>query len=363
MSLLETFFPKPDLRAEPERPMVTDILDSLKEGVLIVSENLRIYAANEAAQAAFSRRQEDLVRKRITEVIRDFSLHEAFDRALIENVTSLVRVEIIDQDRRVYDVRVSPFEMEDEARAIGVFYDITQVEHLERVRQAFLSNISHELRTPLTSILAFVETLEDGAIDDEVNKRRFLSVIRKNAERMRHLIDDISELSSIESGNVKIEPKDIDLYTLVREVFINLSAKAEERGIALENEVEPDIKIFADVLRLEQMLTNLVDNAIKFNRRDGAVTVRCVSRDGRNLIEVSDTGEGIMREHVQRIFERFYRVDRARSREVGGTGLGLAIVKHLARLHGGEVSVSSSLGEGSTFSIDLPRHPAPSIQA
>jgi two-component system phosphate regulon sensor histidine kinase PhoR len=330
------------------------ILDSLSESVLVVSENLRIYAANEAAQDAFSRNNEKLTGKRITEIIRDFALHEAFDKALLKQATSVVRVEIIDQDRRVYDVRVSPFEMDDEGRAIGVFYDISQVEHLERVRQAFLSNISHELRTPLTSILAFVETLEDGAIDDEANKRRFLSVIRKNAERMRHLIDDISELSSIESGNVRIEPKEIDLSILVRDVFVNLSAKAEERGIKLELEVEPDTRIYADVLRLEQMLTNLVDNAIKFNRRDGVVTVRCRCINGSHLIDVSDTGEGIMRDHLQRIFERFYRIDRARSREVGGTGLGLAIVKHLARLHGGEVTVSSSLGEGSTFSIDLP---------
>lgn len=352
--MLGTLFTKPETQREPESPRVTEILDSLREGVLIVSDDLRIFAANGSARVAFARTNESLAGKRITEVIRDFALHEAFDRALLKKATTVVRVEIIDQDRRVYDVRVSPFEMEDEGRAIGVFYDITKVEHLERVRQAFLSNISHELRTPLTSILAFVETLEDGAIDDEVNKRRFLSVIRKNAERMRHLIDDISELSSIESGNVKIDPKEIDLHTLVREVFVNLSAKAGERGIALENEVEPKTRVRADVLRLEQMLTNLVDNAIKFNQNEGAVTVRCQDLGGRHVIEVSDTGEGIMRDHLQRIFERFYRIDRARSREVGGTGLGLAIVKHLARLHGGEVNVASSLGEGSTFSIELP---------
>lgn len=334
---------------------MTGILDSLREGVLIVSDDLRIFAANEAARHAFSRRNEELSGKRVSEVLRDFALHEAFDRAFLEDRTSIVRVEIIDQERRIYEVRVSPFEMEDAPRAVGVFYDITQVEHLEQVRQAFLSNISHELRTPLTSILAFVETLEDGAIDDEANKRRFLSVIRKNAERMRHLIDDISELSSIEAGNVKIEPKMIDLYGLVREVFVSLSAKAEERQIFFKNEVQPGTRVFADVLRLEQMLTNLVDNAIKFNSREGAVSVRFFDASGSYIVEVSDTGEGIMREHLQRIFERFYRIDRARSREVGGTGLGLAIVKHLARLHGGEVTVTSTLGEGSTFSIELPK--------
>lgn len=355
MSLTWSVFTRPEMETASERAGVTELLDSLREGIVIVSENLRIFTVNEAARAAFSKRGENLAGRRVSEVIRDFSLHEAFDRALMKDATSTVRIELIDLDRKVYEVRVSPFEMDDTRGAIGVFYDITQVEHLERVRQVFLSNISHELRTPLTSILAFVETLEDGAIDDEVNNRRFLSVIRKNAERMRHLIDDISELSSIEAGNVKIEPKSIDLSGLVREVFTSLSAKAEDREVLFENEVAPETRVFADVLRLEQMLTNLVDNAIKFNSRGGTVTVRCIEAGQSHRIEVTDTGEGIVREHLQRIFERFYRIDRARSREVGGTGLGLAIVKHLARLHGGEVTVASILGEGSTFSIELPK--------
>lgn len=355
MTLLGTLFSTSDAAPEPERPDPSGVLDSLRESIIIVSDNLRVHSANEPARTAFGRRGEVLIGKRITEVIRDFGLHEAFDRALKDGKSSVVRIELIDHDRKVYEVRVVPFDMEDARRAIGVFYDITQIEHLERVRQVFLSNISHELRTPLTSILAFVETLEDGAIDDDANKRRFLSVIRKNAERMRHLIHDISELSSIESGNVRIDRKHLELNGLVREVFASLSAKAEERGIFLENEIEPGVRVYADIIRLEQMLTNLIDNAIKFNTAEGTVTVRCADTPDSQIIEVSDTGEGIMREHLQRIFERFYRIDRARTREVGGTGLGLAIVKHLARLHGGEVTVSSVLGEGSTFRIELPK--------
>ncbi len=339
------------------RPGMIDILDSIREGVIVVSEDLRIFAVNKAAEKAFSRRNDRLDGRRITEAIRDFALHEAFGAAFSKDLTTVVRIELIDLERKVYEVRVSPLEIDGSRRAVGVFYDITQVEHLERVRQAFLSNISHELRTPLTSILAFVETLEDGAIDDEANNRRFLAVIRKNAERMRSLIDDISELSSIEAGNVRIDPKHIDLGNLVREVYASLSAKAESYEILLENNVPPGTKIYADILRLEQMLTNLVDNAIKFSGRGGVVTVRSVEADDSSFVEVVDVGEGIMREHLQRIFERFYRIDRARSREVGGTGLGLAIVKHLARLHGGEVTVSSILGEGSTFRIELPNSP------
>lgn len=212
------------------------------------------------------------------------------------------------------------------------------------------------LITPLTSILAFVETLEDGAIDDEENNQRFLGVIRKNAERMHHLIDDILELSSIEAGKITIAPKEVNLSPLVDEIWINLSSKASERNINLQNKIESAKKIWADKVRLEQMLTNLIDNAIKFNRKNGSVTITCEEKGTNDLISVTDEGEGISNEHLQRIFERFYRTDRARSREIGGTGLGLAIVKHLARLHGGEVSVTSTLGHGSTFIIELPQN-------
>ncbi|MET0752433.1 MAG: ATP-binding protein, partial [Pyrinomonadaceae bacterium] len=217
-------------------------------------------------------------------------------------------------------------------------------------------NISHELRTPLTSILAFVETLEDGAIEDEENNRRFLGVIRRNAERMHRLIDDVLELSSIESGIIEINAKPISLASLVGEVFTNLSNKAGERGIKLVNEVSVDAQVFADAVRLEQMLTNLIDNAVKFNREQGSVIVSFAKNGAKDLISVEDTGEGISGEHLQRIFERFYRTDRARSREIGGTGLGLAIVKHLARLHGGEISVSSNVGKGTAFTVELPQN-------
>jgi two-component system phosphate regulon sensor histidine kinase PhoR len=234
-----------------------------------------------------------------------------------------------------------------------VFFDVTRLERLERVRQEFLSNVSHELRTPLTAILAFVETLESGAIEDIENSQRFLAIIRRNANRMHTLIDDILQLSAIEAGNVPLRTEEIELYPLVNEVFASLAAAAKTRQIVLDNRVDQQAKVFADSRGLEQMLTNLIDNAIKFNRDGGRVSV--THKNGlRDRIRVEDTGEGIPAQHLPRLFERFYRVDRARSREVGGTGLGLAIVKHLARAHGGEVAVESKLGEGSTFAIELP---------
>lgn len=330
------------------------ILDTTREGVIVVDANMCIAQCNVPASVAFGRDSLDLETRRLSEVIRDLDLHEAFRKAIISQTSADVRLELNREGSRKFDVHVAPIELNDANHAIGFFYETTQIDRLETVRQEFLSNISHELRTPLTSILAFVETLEDGAIDDKENNSRFLEVIRRNAERMHSLIADILELSLIESGNVAVEIREIKLSTAVNDVLNSLSAKAKEREIALENKVPEGTTIFADSVRLEQMLTNLVDNAVKFNRQGGTVTVEFMTGDGRDVISVADTGEGILPEHAQRIFERFYRADRARSREIGGTGLGLAIVKHLARLHGGEVFVNSVLGSGTTFRIELP---------
>ncbi len=335
------------------RPMLSKILETMRESVIVVGEDTRILSSNQAAYDAFARKNGALEDKRLSEVIRDLSLHEAFRKALEDGKSSDIELEIPSFENRKFDAHVAPIELDKTNGAIGVFYDITQIERLETVRQEFLSNISHELRTPLTSILAFVETLEDGAITDAENNRHFLAVIRKNAQRMHRLIDDILELSSIESGKIRLEVKQVNLFNLVEEVFTNLSTKARERRIELTNQVPANTFVSADFVRLEQMLTNLIDNAVKFNTEGGKVTVSHSRDDARDTISVSDTGEGISGEHLQRIFERFYRTDRARSREIGGTGLGLAIVKHLARLHGGEVSVNSALGKGSVFSVEL----------
>ena len=354
MSFLTDWFSNRNASENISRPILSEILKTMREGVLVVGEDTRIVASNQAAYNAFARSNGALDKKRLSEVVRDLNLHKAFRKALEEDLASDIELETSGAEKFKFNVHVAPIKLEKSKGAIGVFYDITQIEHLERVRQEFLSNISHELRTPLTSILAFVETLEDGAINDEENNQRFLGVIRKNAQRMHRLIDDILELSSIESGQIQIELKKINLHALVEDVFTNLSGKAKERGINLKNDVPKDALVSADVVRLEQMLTNLIDNAVKFNAEGESVTVAFAEKNGKHVISVSDTGEGISGEHLQRIFERFYRTDRARSREIGGTGLGLAIVKHLARLHGGEVFVVSTLGKGSTFSIELP---------
>ncbi|MFN2512086.1 MAG: sensor histidine kinase [Pyrinomonadaceae bacterium] len=332
-------------------------LDEMREGLLVVDNDMRVVASNPAAHRLFNLATGRLESQRLTELTRNPAIYSAFHDALKGNERSGVEIETHDPTRRVFDLRVVPLGSSDgttTAGAIGVFFDITQLEKLERVRQEFLSNVSHELKTPLTAIVAFVETLEAGALDDRENSERFLEIIRKNAARMQNLIDDILELSAIEAGNVRVKVEEIELSPLLNDVIMSLAAKASSRGITVTNQVPADTLVSADPRRLEQMLSNLVDNAIKFNRDGGMVTIGCESGT-RTRILVKDTGEGIPAQHLERLFERFYRVDRARSREMGGTGLGLAIVKHLARAHGGEVRVRSELGQGSTFEIDLPQ--------
>lgn len=329
----------------------------MREGLLVIDSDMRVVASNQAAHQLFTRYEGKLEAQRLTELTRQPAIYSAFLGALKGEERSGVKVETHGQDRRIFDLRVVPLKGADGRStqgAIGVFFDVTRIERLEKVRQEFLSNVSHELRTPLTAILAFVETLESGALGDLENSRRFLSIIRRNANRMHTLIDDILELSAIEAGNVQVSTEEAELHQLVSEVFTALTASAAARHIDLENRIDRNTMVTADSRRLEQMLTNLVDNAIKFNREGGRVTVTYES-GSRDRILVADTGEGIPAQHLPRIFERFYRVDRARSRDMGGTGLGLAIVKHLARAHGGDVAVESKLGEGSTFVIELPR--------
>jgi two-component system, OmpR family, phosphate regulon sensor histidine kinase PhoR len=335
-------------------------LGGMREGLLVVDSDLRVIASNPAAYRLFNLASGKLDARRLTELTRNPAIYSAFLEALQGKERSGVKVEIHDPGRRVFDLRVVPLGVagrKNSAGAIGVFFDITQLEKLERVRQEFLSNVSHELRTPLTAILAFVETLEAGALDDPENSQRFLAIIRKNAARMQNLIDDILELSAIESGTTGVQSRTVELLPLTNDVITSLDAQATSRQVAVRNEVSPGTKVFADPRRLEQMLTNLVENAIKFNRDGGEVVIEC--KNGiRSRILVRDTGEGIPAQHLDRLFERFYRVDRARSRDLGGTGLGLAIVKHLALAHGGEVRVRSELGQGSVFEIDLPSKPA-----
>jgi two-component system phosphate regulon sensor histidine kinase PhoR len=332
-------------------------MSGMHEGLLVVDRDMRVVVSNEAARRLFNSSAAPLDSQRLTQLTRNPAIYSAFLDALQGNARSGVKVETFVTGRRIFDLQVVPLTPRSESPegAIGIFFDVTRLEKLERVRQEFLSNVSHELRTPLTAILTFVETLESAPTDEE-NSKRFLSIIRKNAARMHNLIDDILELSAIESGTVKLDTREAELSAMVDDVLASLESQAASRRVTLTNNVELGTIVHVDPTRLEQMLTNLIENAIKFNREGGSVVVKFEEDEDQSRILVEDTGEGIPAQHLERLFERFYRVDRARSRDMGGTGLGLAIVKHLARAHGGEVGVESRVGEGTIFSIELPRN-------
>lgn len=332
-------------------------IGSMREGMLVVDPDMRVVASNPVAYRLFGPTPRPVTNQRLTELTRSPAIYEAFLDALRGVERTAVKVDTVGPERLVFDLRVTPLPGQNGSGpmgAVGVFVDVTRTERLELVRQEFLSNVSHELRTPLTSILAFVETLESGALEDPESSRRFLSIIRKNASRMHELIDELLELTAIEGGNVRLRADEVELHGVVEESISSLAAKAEARDIQVVNEVSPHVTVYADSSRLERMLTNLIDNGIKFNGPNGKVTIRH-EPGARDKIIVEDDGDGIPMHHLERVFERFYRVDRARSSDMGGTGLGLAIVKHLALLHGGEVTVASELEKGTSFTIHLPR--------
>jgi two-component system phosphate regulon sensor histidine kinase PhoR len=341
--------------AERSTNLLQSIITSVDEGLIIIDRNQQILLINEAAQTLLNLRHKDFAR--LPDISRDPPIIEAFLSVLTKGARAAARVEIaVGINKRILRLQTAPLRFSDQhvEGVVGAFIDITQIERLESIRQAFLANVSHELRTPLTSITAYTETLLDGGLDDKDNSLRFLHTIQRNAERMRNLVNDISELSLIETGAVRLSFETLLLQALVNDVFTGLAPRSERQQVQLRNEVPEDCTVIADRRRLEQVLINLVDNAIKFNQRPGEVVVSAEATAEQTIIRVRDTGVGIAPEHLPRVFERFYRVDKARSRELGGTGLGLAIVKHLTRAHGGEAEVQSEVGQGCEFIIKLP---------
>jgi len=331
------------------------LFNSMLEGLLLLDRNRRIYLANRAFKNLFGLKTE-LRGKTILEALR---VHEL--AALVERVEGDGQVfdyelklpELGERWLQVNAAAISNSAGEREG-TILVFHDLTRLKQLERTREEFVANVSHELRTPLSLIKGYVETLLDGARTNPEVAERFLKIIERNAQRLDLLIQDLLTISALESGRIKLSLQPVELHPLLEKVFSDLKPPADNKSIALINSL-PQLTATADANRLEQVLANLVDNAIKYGRAQGTVTVGGnKTDDGKIEIFVQDDGPGIPAEALDRVFERFYRVDKARSREQGGTGLGLSIVKHIVQNHGGKVWVKSEPGQGATFCFTLP---------
>jgi two-component system phosphate regulon sensor histidine kinase PhoR len=259
------------------------------------------------------------------------------------------------EDASVFEAYAAPLAVPPHRGALVILHDITGLERLERIRRDFVANVSHELRTPLSVIRGYAETLLAGALGDTENNRSFIESIQANAIRLNNIATDLLTLSEIESGRRDAEPGPISVEEAVNTALLTVEPEARIRGVHLVRGSVRDALITGHAIRLEQALVNLLDNAVKFNQPGGEARIDAgITKDGRVCISVSDTGSGMPSDDLPRIFERFYRVDRARSREVGGTGLGLSIVKHVVERMDGSIKVESRLGKGSTFTILLP---------
>jgi len=334
------------------------LFDRMVEGLIVVDANGEIRLANRAAGALFAFTAPATGRS-LLETVRHHEVAAVAARLGRES-------EVLGHDLRIDGagaprfLQINALALRDRAGAhdgaILVFHDLTRIRELEALRQEFVANVSHELRTPLSLVKSAAETLLDGGKDDPATLGRFLEIIDRHANRLTLLIDDLLLLSTLDSGRMRLQPQPVALHSAVQEVVDDFSARAKHRGTSLVNGVPLALVARADPDRLRQVLSNLVDNAIKYGRVEGRTVLSAETRpEGMVEIKIQDDGPGIPPEAQSRIFERFYRVDKARSREQGGTGLGLAIVKHVVQAHGGEVRVESSAGAGTTFCFTLPQ--------
>ena len=331
------------------------LFDSMAEGLLLLDETGRIQLANRAFNNLFSLHTD--VRSRT--IIQALRLHELADLvALLETEKPVLEHELklSGPSERWLEVNGAAIFNGGGKRygTVLVFHDLTRLKQLESARKEFVANVSHELRTPLSLIKGYVETLLDGAKEDPALATKFLQTIDRNAERLRLLIEDLLTISELESGRVKLNLQPVALVPLVDKVLADLKSRAALRKVTLVNEA-PELIIRGDADRLEQVLGNLIENGIKYGRSEGTVKVGGGQFDAEQAqLFVQDDGPGIPPEAIERVFERFYRVDKARSREQGGTGLGLSIVKHIVQAHGGKVWAKSEPGHGATFSFTIP---------
>lgn len=331
------------------------ILASMLEGVLAVDDDLRVTFCNASFARTAGARVPVRSGTRLAELVRDPGLLEIMKAVLATGERLERRLTLRAAEARSFEVLAGPLGGPSTTPgALAIFHDVTEIDRLERVRKDFVANVSHELRTPLASIHGYAETLLAGALEDRENKRKFVEIILAQARRLTNIVSDLLTLSQLEAGREPEGARRISVRTALEAALHTVESSARQRGVHLVCGHMDELSVMSHELRLEQVFVNLLDNAVKFNREKGEVRVDIRSLEGCACITVADTGLGIPSQDLPRIFERFYRVDKARSREMGGTGLGLSIVKHAVEQMGGTVTVDSRLGEGSKFTITVP---------
>jgi two-component system, OmpR family, phosphate regulon sensor histidine kinase PhoR len=331
------------------------MLNSMVEGLLLLDNTGRIQLANRALENLFGV-SSSIYGKTIIEAFRNYQLAELAERLSAERQILEYEIQLSEIQSRWFQVNAAAITDENgnQNGMIFVFHDLTRLKQLENTRQEFVANVSHELRTPLSMIKGYVETLLDGAKDNPEVATKFLHTIERHADRLTFLIEDLLTISKLESGQIVLNCQPGELRPAIEKVIGDLRAHAAEKHVNLENEVPSTVRAVADFERLEQVLWNLIDNAIKYGQTNGTVVIGARQIENEKVeVWVKDDGPGISPEVQARVFERFYRVDKARSREQGGTGLGLAIVKHVVQCHGGEAWVESESGKGASFHFTL----------
>ena len=337
-----------------EQTRLKNIIDGISEGILVTGSNNRIELANHALTRMFSS-DGDITKRPLAELVRNSDILKAIEGCMVQQRGVEIETRIMLESSRTFEVKVRPIITEN--RCVGVvtlFFDITQLRQLEHMRRDFVANVSHELRTPLTAIKGYAETLNDEHDSiDPADSSRFIGIITTHADRLNRLLDDLLDLARVESDQFVVEQGRYKLGKIFQVCIESVDSSAKEKSIEIVNEVSETVEILCDSKLIEQALINLLDNAVKYTTEGGKVFVKLRQENSLVWVDIKDTGIGIPSTDLDRIFERFYRVDKGRSREMGGTGLGLAIVRHIVEAHGQEIKVKSELGLGTTFSISF----------
>lgn len=343
-------------QVDDENQQLRAIFNSMVEGVIVLDKAGRLISINPTVEKIFGVLKNGAEGKLFLEAIPNNDIAEIISEVLKSGEAVSKELALVWPVQKIFQVNALPLSGGREViGCLVVIHDITQIRKLETVRRDFVANVSHELKTPLTSIKGFIETLLEGALEKKDEVSNFLKIIQEQANRLDSLINDLLELSYLESGQAKPSPEELSLRHIVDEILSGFRAQLKKRAVEAVNDIPAQLFVKADKEKIRQALVNLLSNAIKFNKDKGFIRIYAQEFGEKVTVTVEDSGIGIPAKDIPRIFERFYRVDKARSRELGGTGLGLSIVKHIVELHGGSVGVESTEGLGSRFFFTLPK--------